>query len=205
MNARHSFVPPGFAHARVQMIRKLAAEGMSKSTIAANIGISRERVRQICNRDGIETVSGMTDADLSDRMRECAGSGMTIQQAAQALGRTVGGMRGKAKREGIVFAEPAFRWHEVRDAAAEGLTLTECARRMGWNTNCVWNEAKRRGIIFRATKRAERQSEVKGVSWKWRIKRWVAYIRRDGKQTYLGSFVNESDAIAARKAAEETA
>lgn len=184
------------------MVRALAKEGHSQSTIASLLGVSRERIRQICNRDGIETTPGYHDADLSDRMLDCAARGLTIQQAAAELGRHVSSLYVKARREGIKFAEPEFRWHEVRAAAEEGLTMTECARRMGWSTQCVWNEAKRHGIVFRATKKAARQSAVKGVSWCPAHNRWRAQILRNGKQVYLGSFVREEDAIAARKAAE---
>lgn len=184
------------------VIRALAAEGHSQSTIASLIGVSRERIRQICNREAIATEPGNIDADLSDKMRQCAARGLTIQQAAAELGRHVSSLYVKARREGIKFAEPEFRWHEVRAAAEEGLTMTECARRMGWSPQTVYNEAKRHGIVFHATKKAARQSAVKGVSWWGTHNRWRAQILRNGKQVYLGSFVREEDAIAARKAAE---
>lgn len=182
-------------------IRELAAEGLSQSTIASILDVSRERIRQICARDRIETVPGGRDYDLSDRMRDCAARGLTIQQAADELGRTVAGIYGKAKAEGITFAEPSRRWHEIRDAADEGLTITECARRMGWTYQNVFNEAKRHGIKFRVNK-ASRQSAVKGVSWNEAQQRWQANIVRGGKQIYLGRFATEAEAIAARKAAE---
>lgn len=183
-------------------IRELAAEGLSQSTIASILGVSRERIRQICVRDGIETMPGGRDHDLSDRMRDCAARGLTAQQAADELGRTVAGIYGKAKAEGITFAAPTFRWHEIRDAAAEGLTITECARRMGWTPQQVWSQAKQHGVVFHATKRASRQSAVKGVSWIESQQRWRAYIYRSRKQICLGSFVTEAEAIAARGAAE---
>lgn len=183
------------------LIRAMAAEGRSQSFIADLLGVSRERIRQICARDGIETLNGRRDYDLSDRMRDCAARGLTIQEAAKELGRYSSAIYQKAKAEGIVFAEPKFRWHEVRDAAAEGLTATECARRMGWTPQNVWVEAKRNNITFQ-THKAKRQSAVKGVSWHERLSRWQAYIRRNGKQVGLGTFINEADAIAARKAAE---
>lgn len=188
--------------AHPEMVRALAKEGHSQAVIAIMLGVSRERIRQICNRDGIETLPGGIDYDLSDRMVACAERGLTIQQAAEELGRRVSTLYYKAKNEGINFADPEFRWHEIRAAAEEGLTMTECARRMGWSTQCVWSEARRHGIIFHATKKADRQSAVKGVSWWENHNRWRAQIRRDGKTIYLGSFVREEDAIAARKAAE---
>ena len=46
-------------------------------------------------------------------------------------------------------------------------------------------------------------SGVCGVSYKKTIDRWTAYIRKDNKQHYLGSYVNFEDAVRARKRAEE--
>ena len=79
--------------------------------------------------------------------------------------------------------------------------MTECARRMGISAQNVWNRAKLHGIEFYVS-RAPKQSAIKGVFWVERTNRWVASISRNGKQVYLGSFVHEADAIAARKAAE---
>lgn len=45
-------------------------------------------------------------------------------------------------------------------------------------------------------------SGVKGVSFDNRVGKWKAYITIKGKQTYLGSFLQKSEAIAARLAAE---
>lgn len=184
------------------VIRALAAEDHSQSTIASLLGVSRERIRQICNREAIATEPGNIDADLSDKMRQCAARGMTLQEAAEELGRRSGSLYRKAKREGITFPEPKYRWHEIRDAAAEGLTIIQCARRMGWSPHNVWAEAKRHDIVFHATRKSPRQSAVKGVSWNENSQRWLANIRRDGRMIYLGSFIREEDAIAARKAAE---
>ena len=45
-------------------------------------------------------------------------------------------------------------------------------------------------------------SGVTGVSWNNKKKKWIASIRTGPKPTYLGSFINKEDAIAARKEAE---
>ena len=45
-------------------------------------------------------------------------------------------------------------------------------------------------------------SGVTGVFWHKDNKKWVAFIRAANCQTYLGSFVNFDNAVAARKAAE---
>ena len=41
-----------------------------------------------------------------------------------------------------------------------------------------------------------------GVCWHVRINKWGVTIKSDGKQRHIGYFVDKSDAIAARKAAE---
>ena len=43
----------------------------------------------------------------------------------------------------------------------------------------------------------------KGVCWASREKRWIAYIKVDGKNITLGYFKNKEDAINARLKAEE--
>lgn len=40
---------------RIAAIRELASQGLSQAEIGRRIGISRERVRQLCVREGIET------------------------------------------------------------------------------------------------------------------------------------------------------
>jgi len=46
-------------------------------------------------------------------------------------------------------------------------------------------------------------SGITGVSWHKIRKRWVATIKINGKQKYVGSFFNKEDAIQARKEAEK--
>lgn len=50
---------------------------------------------------------------------------------------------------------------------------------------------------------ANNKSGVRGVCWDKKRKKWSAYITFKGKRTYLGYFKNKTDAIAARKEAEE--
>lgn len=192
------------AAARVDRIRELAAQGYSQAMIGTLIGVSRERVRQICDRDGIETLNGQRDHDLSEKMRESAARGETLAEFVAASGAPWATVRSKSRREGITFAPTVFIWHQVRDNAAAGMTMTECAAAMGWSYQSVWTEARAHGITFTARDLhpAVRQSVVKGVSWNGKAQRWLATIRKGGKQVYLGSFVDEQDAIAARRAAE---
>lgn len=44
-------------------------------------------------------------------------------------------------------------------------------------------------------------SEHKGVSWNEKTKKWIAQIKANGKQKYLGSFTSELDAASAYNAA----
>jgi hypothetical protein len=53
-----------------------------------------------------------------------------------------------------------------------------------------------------AAKRKHNTSGHNGVGWNKGRGKWVAYIKRDGKQVHLGLFGDIGDAIAARKAAE---
>ena len=46
-------------------------------------------------------------------------------------------------------------------------------------------------------------SGVVGVSWDKRASKWIAYIKINGKQIYLGNYKDKNNAILARKAAEE--
>lgn len=45
-------------------------------------------------------------------------------------------------------------------------------------------------------------SKVRGVSYRKNMKRWIARISFEGKDIYLGSFIDKKDAIKARRDAE---
>jgi hypothetical protein len=53
-------------------------------------------------------------------------------------------------------------------------------------------------------RRLNNTSGVTGVSWAHDKQKWLADIRVDGKQIYIGRFDDFEDAVAARKAAEKT-
>ncbi|MCC7449618.1 MAG: hypothetical protein IT324_19515 [Anaerolineae bacterium] len=49
-----------------------------------------------------------------------------------------------------------------------------------------------------------RKQEHPGVAWNSQDERWMAYIRRDGKQISLGTYADKALAIAIREEAEQT-
>ena len=66
--------------------------------------------------------------------------------------------------------------------------------------NCRWvsNSIQQ----FNKRKPGRNTSGVVGVSWNKKQNRWIAFITKDYKRQWLGSFVSIDDAIAARKLAE---
>ena len=91
-----------------------------------------------------------------------------------------------------------------------------------YRAQCAWNgknsgkEAftttdKRRLINLRSVEQSENfrnqpknsknTSGFNGVCWHKKTKKWMAYVRRDGKRIYLGVFENIEAAIAARQVA----
>ena len=140
-------------------IAELAAQGFSQSTIGAILGVSRERIRQICNRDGIATVPGGIDYDGIDRAAAIVATGesMSISELAQRVGvalPTVSGWIRKGWLDAPV--EASKKWHGLRECAENGMTLSEAARHCGYTVQAAWGEAQRHGIRFSARYRRSR-------------------------------------------------
>ena len=68
--------------------------------------------------------------------------------------------------------------------------------------NCIWADRFRQAQNQRM--RADNKTGCKGVSFDIRKQKYIASINRDGVKTYLGTFANLDDAIAARRKHEET-
>ena len=134
-------------------IRELAAEGLSQSTIADFLGVSRERIRQICDRDGIETVSGKADWDRREKLAQFSGAKMSAKEAAALAGYAPGSASDVFRRAGITPPTRETNAERYRECAEAGMTLTETARHLGHSVQTVWNEAKRCGIVFTARHR----------------------------------------------------
>lgn len=67
--------------------------------------------------------------------------------------------------------------------------------------NCRWVSASVQAFNKRVPKR--NTSGHVGVSWNKKEQKWVAYISKNRKVHFLGSYVNKDDAIKARETAEE--
>lgn len=131
-------------------IRELAAEGLSQSTIADILGVSRERIRQICDRDGIETVSGNPDWDRRENLAQLSESKMSAREAAVLAGYAIGSASRVFRRAGIAPPKRETNIDRYRECAEAGMTLTETARHCGASVTQVWNEARRCGVVFTA-------------------------------------------------------
>ena len=138
-------------HDRIARIRDMAAQGLSQTTIADQEGISRERVRQICNREGIYTLHGGTDWDMRDRIAEMARDGLYASEIARRLGRDPSVVSAAAKSMGLPlsrYTKPSPAADRIRQLAAAGMTTREAAEAMGWRRASVIARAWRLGIKF---------------------------------------------------------
>lgn len=59
--------------------------------------------------------------------------------------------------------------------------------RLCTNKENLWNQSARKGGT----------SEYRGVSWNRRVRKWTAFIGVDGKNKYLGCYIDEADAARA--------
>lgn len=138
---------------QIALIRELADQGYSQATIAVMIGRTRERIRQICNREGIETLSGNVDWDrrekLADIIAAAGPDGISQREAATAAGFKSGSATHVFRSAGLSPRKRtmADRYRECADA---GMTLSETARHFGKRVSDVWNEAHRAkpAIVF---------------------------------------------------------
>lgn len=136
-------------------IRELAADGLSQSTIADILGVSRARIRQICNRDGIETLPGGPDWDRREKLAQFSGTKMSAKEAAVLAGYAPGSASDVFRRAGITPPKRETNVERYRECAEAGMTLTETARHLGHSVQAVWNEAKRCGFVFTARHRKD--------------------------------------------------
>lgn len=132
----------------VDRYRELAAQGYSQSTAATIMGVSRERVRQIANKHAIEFMSGRRGLDARDAVAELVEQGLTDQEIAARLGRSIS-VVGAFRRDMGMRSVRRYRHVEtLRALAAQGLSQSEAVRRSGVAQSHVSRMARQHGITF---------------------------------------------------------
>lgn len=134
----------------VEKIRQLAAQGMSQATIGTIVGRSRERIRQICNREGIETLDGSIDYDRRDKVGLLAAGGVPVVEIAKLTASTPRTIRQDLKSLGLAETKAPTKTARLMELAEAGFTQAEAARELGWTAQNVWTTARRVGITFSA-------------------------------------------------------
>ena len=138
-----------------QRIRALAAAGYSQSTIGLMLGVSRERIRQICNRDGIKTLSGLVDWDRREKLCALADQKITAREAAIRAGYAPGSATNAFRAAGIAPPKAETWPDRYLECAEVGMTLSETARHFGHSVQRVWTECHRAGVTFAARHRVK--------------------------------------------------
>ena len=124
----------GNTKAPVELVRALASEGLSQATTAVALGVSRERIRQIANREGIDFLPGNVNWDLHEKVAELNAQGLCDRDIAEQLRESYQSVRFARIHSGLPYIKPAPRWkHEsaIREMAAKGMTVGEVASALG--------------------------------------------------------------------------
>lgn len=140
-------------------VQRLADEGYSQITAAAMLGVSRERIRQIANRDGIEFLPGGIDYDTRERVTELHGTGMADAEIAVAIGRDRQIVTSFRRTLGLPCNKsPKRSKYEaaIREMAARGMTVGEVASALGITKPYVSHIKAKFSIPFHADGRAKR-------------------------------------------------
>lgn len=132
-----------------ERVRALAADGLSQATIAAELGVSRERIRQICNQHGIATISGARDLDGRAEVIDLHAEGLTAPEIAAETGRSGVLVRAWLREVGIEPHRPHTMADDIQVCIEAGMTMSECARHLGKRVQVIYNAAKSRGLKFR--------------------------------------------------------
>ena len=141
-----------------ELVRALAAEGYSQTTAAIMLGVTRERIRQIANRDGIEFLSGKKDWGARDQIAALHAEGLTDREIAERMGREPATIWLMREDIGLPRNVRRTKRDELCDLLSQGLTLSEAARQLGWRTQNAWEVAKRRGITDYAGKQGPKRA-----------------------------------------------
>jgi hypothetical protein len=138
-------------------LRQLAAEGYSQATAALIVGCSRERVRQIADRDRIVFLPGSLDLEGLAEIAKLHAAGATIAQIAAATGVCAKTVARRLRRLGLKPNKPDTKTAHVLECLASGFTLTEAARQVGWTPQEAYGAARRHGVTEYAGARGPRR------------------------------------------------
>lgn len=142
---------------RLDQMRAWAEEGISQSTMATFLGISRERVRQICKKRGITTLPGHADYDLREKVVAAIEGGAHVAEAARMAGCSQPGASHILKRLGIKPPKKHGLTDDIRDCIADGMSLAATARKLQRTPQVIWNTANSNGVRFIVKERTGRK------------------------------------------------
>ena len=111
------------------------------SEIARLVGVSRQRVTQILQQEGVQAASAWRDneplvRERTKTLKRMARDRYTVVQAAEALGLSPATLHKWMRRHGLAdipFRSSHIRWKrvdEIERLAKQGLSKTEIARRI---------------------------------------------------------------------------
>lgn len=115
-------------------VARLADEGYSQAVVAEMLGVSRERIRQIADRDGIDFLPGNADYDTREKVAELHGRGLTDTEIAAEIGRDRQTAINFRRVLGLPVNKPPKRSKyeaAIREMAARGMTVGEVAVALG--------------------------------------------------------------------------
>lgn len=148
--------------------RQYAADGLTLTEAAAQLGITRSGLYQWARKHGVAFAADqavmlsvklegprLTEEEVAARL-SCYAAGMTLRQAAAHLGVTYAAMRHWARRSGLRFCRdfvgnyrlPAEEDAARRACAADGLTVSQAARKLGMSVSALSMWAHRAGVRY---------------------------------------------------------
>lgn len=129
----------------IATVRKLAAQGMTKSQIAVQLGRHRSAIVRLANRHGIDCTNYFEA--IKGKYRACADAGMSIPETAVKLGLAEAAVYGFAYRNpDVAFRKKRDQYRACADA---GLTRTETAVKLGVSKQAVYLAKRKYDLQFR--------------------------------------------------------
>jgi transposase len=139
----HSRSAMEIATARAEIIRDLLATGNeSITTIALKLGLTRQRISQICKSFNIDPRDRPAkDQSAREYAVSLARNGMSVRDIASEVGRNKVTIREWLDREGVMAQDrlPRKAWRILAELLNTDDTLTDIAERLSTTTQTVWS------------------------------------------------------------------